>query len=99
MDSETKKKQNDSVIDNFIEYGTLQDCRHDVSSRPVSLTTDENVQRMKDYFKVNRNAPIWKAAQALQISKTSLHRILKYFLNMQPYKISSHQLLSERSMG
>ena len=87
------------VIDNFIEYGTQQDRRHDVSGRPVSVTTDENVERIKDYFKVNPNATIRKAAQALKISKTSLHRILKHFLNMHPYKINSLQLLSERSMG
>ena len=87
-----------SII-NFIEYGTLQDRRHDVSGRPVSVTTHENVERNKDYFKFNPNASIWKVAQALKISKTSLHRILKHFLNMHPYKISSYQLLSERSMG
>ena len=83
----------------FIEYGTLQDRKHDVSGRPVSVTTDENVERTKDYFKVNPNATIRKAAQALKISKTSLYRILKHFLNMHPYKISSHQLLFERFMG
>ena len=87
------------VIDNFIKYGTLQDHRHDVPGRPVSMPTDENVERIKDYFKVNPNATIRKAAQALKISKTSLHRILKHFLNMHLYKISSHQLLSEHSMG
>ena len=49
---------------------------------------------------VNPNATIRKlSAQVLKKSKTSLHRILKHFLNMHPYKISSHQLLSERSMG
>ena len=56
-------------------------------------------RELETLFKVNPNATIRKAAQALKISKTSLHRILKHFLNMRPYKISSHQLLSERSIG
>ena len=63
------------------------------------MTTNGNVEKIKDYFKFNPNATIRKVAQALKMSETSLHRILKKYLNVHPYKISSHQLLSKHSMG
>ena len=58
-----------------------------------------NMEKIKDYFKCNPNASIWKPAQALKLSKASLHRILKHLLIIDPYKISFHQLLSKRSMA
>jgi len=64
----------------------------------MELAVEENIEEVKIYFEQNPNASIRKAAQALQISKTTLHRILKHFLKMHPYKITSHQLLTERAM-
>ncbi|EFN89130.1 hypothetical protein EAI_10984, partial [Harpegnathos saltator] len=39
-----------------------------------------------------------KLLKLLRVSKTMVHRILTHFLNMHPYKITSHQLLTERAM-
>jgi len=81
-----------------MQYGTIQDRRHDLPGPSVSIAVEENIEQVKNYFEQNPNASIRKAAQALQISKTTLHRILKHFLKMHPYKITSHQLLTERAM-
>jgi len=48
----------------------------------VSIAVEENIEKIRNYFKQNPNAFIQKVAQVLQISKTTLHRILKYFLKM-----------------
>lgn len=49
------------------------------------------------FFEANPDSSIRKAAQILHIKKSSLHRILKYFLKMHPYKISIHQYLSNNA--
>nr|XP_012149732.1 PREDICTED: uncharacterized protein LOC105663683 [Megachile rotundata] len=98
----THKVTNEStlkrIINNFIQYGTIQNHRHDLPGPSASITVEENIEAIKNYFEQNPNASIRKAAQAFKISKTTLHRILKYFLKMHPYKITSHQLLTERAM-
>ncbi|EZA51591.1 hypothetical protein X777_09599 [Ooceraea biroi] len=86
------------IIDNFMQYGTIQDRRHDLPGPSVSVAAEENIEDIKKYFEENPNSSIRKAAQALEISKTTLHRILKHFLKMHPYKITSHQLLTKRAM-
>jgi len=55
----------------------------------MSIAVEENIEEIKNYFEQNPNASIQKAAP-LQISKTMLHKILKHFLKMHPYKITSH---------
>jgi len=74
-----------------MQYGTIQDCRHDLPDPSMSLAVKENIEQIKNYFEQNSNTFIRKAAQAFQISKTKiLHRILKHFLKMHPYKITSY---------
>ncbi|GAB1864039.1 DUF4817 domain-containing protein [Camponotus japonicus] len=94
--SETTLKR---IIDNFMQYGTIQNRRHDLPGPSASIAVEKNIDKVKNYFEQNPNASIRKGAQALKISKTTLHRILKHFLNMHPYKITSHQLLTERAMA
>ncbi|KYQ46828.1 hypothetical protein ALC60_14161, partial [Trachymyrmex zeteki] len=76
---------------------TIQDRRHDLLGPSVSVTTKENIEKISNYFEQNPNASIRKAAQVVEISKTTLYRILKHFLKMHPYKITTYQLLIERA--
>lgn len=87
------------IIDNFLRYGTLQDRRHDLPGPSTSVATEENIKEIENYFKENPGTSIRKAAQVLNISKSSLHRILRHFLNLHPYKITSHQRLTEHAMA
>ena len=57
------------------------------------------MQRVEEYFKKYPNDSLRRASEALQISKISLYRILKYFLNFHRYKISVHQLLVNKAMA
>ena len=56
------------------------------------------MDEVEKYFSENPNSTIRKAAQVLKISKSSLHRIVKNFLKLHPYKITTHQLLTTKCM-
>ena len=68
------------IIDNFIQYVTLQDRRYDVPSSSYTVVTEETVDEVEKYFSENPNSTIRKAGQELKISKSSLHRIVKKLL-------------------
>ena len=86
------------IIDNFIQYGTLQDRRYDAPGPSCTVMTEETVDEVEKYFSENPNSTIRNAAQVLKISKFSLHMIIKNFLQLHPYKITTHQLLTIKSM-
>ena len=56
------------------------------------------MDEVEKYFSENPNSTIRKAAQVLKISKSSLHTIVKNFLNVHLYEITTHQLLTKKSM-
>ena len=56
------------------------------------------MDEVEKYFSEHPNSIIRKAAQVLKISKSSLHVIVKNFLKLHPYKITTHQLLTMRPM-
>ena len=87
------------VIDNFMQYGTVHDQRHDFPDLSNTMTTEEDVEKTEKFLIKNPNVSIQKAAQALKISNTSLHMILQNFLKMPPFKITTHQLLTEELMA
>lgn len=79
-----------------MQYGTIQDRKHDLPGPSVSKAVEDNIEEIQNYFEQNPNASTRKTAQALQISKTTVYRILKHFRNMHSYKITTHQLLTKR---
>ena len=89
------------IIDNFIQYGSIQELfrTYDVPGPSYTVVTEETVDEVEQYSSENPNSTIRKAAQVLKISKSSLHRIVKIFLKLHPYKITTHQLLTIKSIG
>ena len=53
------------VIDNFVQYGALDDRRHQLSGPFISVATKENIETFEIYFKKNRNAAIRKVSRVL----------------------------------
>ena len=47
------------------------------------------MDEVEKYFSEHPNSIIRKAAQVLKISKSSLHEIVKNFLKLHPYKITT----------
>ena len=86
------------IIDNFIQNGTLQNGRYNAPGPSYTVVTEETVAGIEKYFSENPNSTIRKTAQVLEISKSSLYRIVNNFLKLHPYKITTHQLLTTRSM-
>ena len=70
------------VIERFNQYGTLEDRRHELPGPSRTVTTDNVSQRVEEYFKKYPNDSLRRTSKALQVSKSSLHRILKYFLTL-----------------
>ena len=86
------------IIDNFIQYGTLQDRRYDAPGLSYTVVSEETVDEVEKYFSENPNSTIREAAQVLKIPKSSLHKIEKNVLKLHPYKITTHQLSTTKSM-
>ena len=76
----------------------LQDLRYDPPGPSYTVVTEETVDEVEKYFSENPNSTIRKVAQVLKISKSSLHRIVKIFLKLHPYKITTDQLLTTKYM-
>ena len=53
---------------------------------------------VEKYFSENPNFTINKAARVLKNSKSLLQRIVKNFLKLHPYRITTHQLLTTKFM-
>ena len=70
------------IIDNFIQYDTLQDRRYEALGPSYTVVTEETVDDVEKYFSENPNSTVRKGAQVLEISKSSLHRIVKNFLRL-----------------
>ena len=73
--------------------------RYELPGPSQSVTAGEVLQKVEEYFKTHSNNSLRRAFQVMQISKTSFHRILEYFLNFHPYKISVHHLLAGKAMA
>ena len=50
------------IIDNFIQYGTLQGGRYDALGPWYTVVTEETVDEVETYFSENSNSAISKAA-------------------------------------
>ena len=50
------------IIDNFLQYGTLQDRRYNAPGPSYTVVTEETVAEVEKYFSENPNSTIRKAA-------------------------------------
>ena len=50
------------IIDNFIQYGTLQDRWYDALGPSYTVVPEERVDEVEKYFSDNPNSTIRKAA-------------------------------------
>ena len=57
------------------------------------MTSDENILKVEQYFQQNPTTSIRRAARALNMKRESLRIIVRYFVNLFPYKIEINQLL------
>lgn len=75
-----------AMITKWNDHGTVHDQIKGVSGRHADVTTPENIDIVRDEFTINPRQTLKLASQALQISKSSIHVILKKKLLWKPYK-------------
>ncbi|KAG4075258.1 hypothetical protein HA402_003049 [Bradysia odoriphaga] len=85
-----------AMIKKWEEKGTVHDQIKGVSGRSADVTTPENIAIVRDEFRNNPRQTLRVASQALQISKSSVHVILKKKLIWKPYKTQKRQAIPER---
>jgi len=64
--------------------------------RPKAVRSQENIDKVSELFQSDSNKSIRQGARELGLTKTSVHRILTMDLKLFPYKIQTHQLLTQR---
>ncbi|XP_015117728.1 histone-lysine N-methyltransferase SETMAR [Diachasma alloeum] len=86
------------VIDNFVNYGTLQDSRHDLPARisQMEKVTDKVEKHLKNHPTSNS---IRKTAAKLEFNRETLRLIIKHFLKLHPHKITSHEFFTQAAIG
>ncbi|CAF4146178.1 unnamed protein product [Rotaria sp. Silwood2] len=72
-----------SLVRKFDETGSLEDRPR--SGRPRSISTDENKERVRSTFEENPATSIRRASLDLNLSRSSLQRMMKE-LGLKPYR-------------
>ena len=55
------------------------------------VTTDANVYEVRKHFEESPGKPTWPLSQEVDISRTTVHRVIHTDLKLFPYKLQIHQ--------
>ena len=83
-----------ATVKKFGKFGEITDQRKR-NARPNSARTDDIVKRVRRSVSSSPLTSLRKRSSQLEISQTTLFRILHSDLKMYPYRISTHQLLTD----
>lgn len=81
-------------VPRFHNFGSVEDQRKGHAGRKSSVTPDM-IEEVENFFSENPSCSTRRASSALEISRSTLQRILKKDLKLFPYKIQMFQELSE----
>lgn len=81
------------LASNFMEHGSVANLQHQARPRPGR--SNENIEAVRQSVAENPNVSYRRRSQQLNISGTTLRRILKQDLYMFPYKVQLTQRLLE----
>lgn len=91
-----KKESMMAMVNKFDEKGTVHDQIKGVSARYSDMTNAENIEKVRVEFTDNPRQSISRGSQVLDISKSSVQRILKKKLLWKPYKTQIRHEIPER---
>lgn len=85
------------IVRKFENRGTVTDVREKNAGRPKSVCTKENIASVEKVITETPQRSVRQVMRDLngEISKTSVHRMLKFDLKLTPYKISIMQHLKQ----
>lgn len=86
-----------SIHSKLTESGEAEDKPR--MGRPSSARTIESIDSVSDHFNVDPTTSQRRASVALDLSKSTIHRILRQNLQMRPFKIRVLQELSEEDFA
>ena len=86
-------KQFSQLRDRFARHGTMG--TEIDSTIPTTVMTDDNVQDVKTYFEDNPHSSITSAASVQKISPSSVYRIFRKKIKLEPYRIKKVQTITE----
>lgn len=92
-----KKESMFAMIAKWNEHGTVHDRIKGISGRKADVTEGGNVQRVRDEFMTYPNQTLSRASQTLNISASSIHRILRKGLAWKPWKTQKRHFIPQRS--
>jgi hypothetical protein len=82
------------LINKFKKTGNVADDFTGNAGRPVTVRTEENIEKTRIVFQRPPQLSIRRAAQQIGINRESLQNIIVHDLSLFPYKIQTHQPLS-----
>lgn len=82
------------TVNKFNLYGTVLNVHKGHSGRPRTARTPDEVERVQDHFLDAPSTSMRSAGYELDMSRSSIHRIVKSDLKLFPYKIQIFQQLS-----
>ena len=77
----------------FIETGSVVDAQR--SGRPRSRCSEENIQVLEEAYALSQGKSIHRAAVELEISRSSIQRMLGKDIKVFPYKLQTVHKLEE----
>ena len=91
------------IVKKFQQYGTVLDRRTDNTGRPRAARSADNVEQVRQIVEETPRSSVRKVLQDVSnvtpVSKSSVHRILRFDLKYLPYKIQLLQHLKENDIS
>lgn len=79
----------------FERIGSVQDDKESLTGHPVTVSTTENIEKLKLLFEEEPTTSLRKATPVIQASHMTEHKIVKEHLMLFAYKIQCFQPLSD----
>lgn len=93
-----KNESMKAMVHKWQTFGSVHNRQKGRSGRRTTVSTEENIGLIQREFEENHEQSLRRAHQSLNISKTTIHRVLKKSLKLKPYKTLQRHLIPERSI-
>lgn len=85
-------------MNKFKRTGSVMNDKSHHKERPLTVATEENVQKVENLFASQPMTSIRRGTQELDLNYNTVRKILKENLQFFPYKIQVRQPLNERQI-
>ena len=86
------------MIEKLNRTGSLHDDSDAKTGAPVTVRTEDNIQRVREYYTNNPTQSQRRGSEELNIDRTALRKMMKEDLQLFPYKIQLVQAFGKDSL-